>query len=164
MAGKCTLKHPQEVQFLREECGRIGQYRERIRMIRTERQTLLWKMSGCRTPSCDGIRESSIRETDYIRLIDERERLRKEQDELEKRIRWVKNCLDRVTDVSVRLCIWKIYGEGMPVYAAARQAGISAQSLYRRMRREMDGIFETEDRRDGTSGTDGLWTQPVRHL
>ena len=134
----------------------MRKYEERIREICTERNTLLWKMSGCRVQNYEQKGSGGYRETEYGRYVELREKLKEEETVLREKIRRTELCLNAVEPADDRLCLWRIYVEGRSLKETAQADGISPQSLYRRLRTRMDEVFEREDMRRVMNGTGGL--------
>lgn len=142
MAGKSTVRHAEEIERFKRECGRMNAYRQRLQEIRITRRTLLWKMSGCSVQSYSGVAHSR-HEIEYGKIVEERERLLEEARKLQEKIRWVETCLAKVPSEKDRRGIGMIYGEGCSFRDTARLYGIAPQSLYRRYRRELDRVFDS---------------------
>ena len=156
MARRSTVRHPEEIRALRRECAGIRRYEERIREICRERNTLLWKMSGCRVQNYEWNHSGNYRETEYGKYVELRENLKQEEEQLRERIRRVEVCLNAVVPADDRLCLWQIYVDGGSLKQMAEDCGISAQSLYRRLRMRMDDVFEEEEMRRVIRGAGGL--------
>ena len=156
MARRNTVRHPEEIRALRRECAGIRRYEDRIREIERERNTLLWKMSGCHVQNYEWSGRGGYRETEYGKYVEEREDLRMEEERLRERIRRMEVCLNAVEPADDRLCLWRIYVEGGSLKELADDCGISAQSLYRRLRMRMDEVFEDEAMRRVMNGAGGI--------
>ena len=156
MAGRSAVKHPEEIRMFRTECGRVHRYEARIRAIRQERETLLWRMSGCRVQSYDGVRGHGDAPIEYGKYVEEREQLKEEEEQLLKKIRNVEACLAAVETMNDRICLWRIYGEKDSLKETAEMAGMQPQSLYRRLRACLDAVFDQKELRVGMSGTGDL--------